>query len=282
MSSDLERALLTQGKLVSKEMESLLPQGDDRISSAMRYSALSSGKKIRPFMLITIAEIFGVEKKHSLRVAAAVEMVHSYSLIHDDLPSMDDDDFRRGLPSCHKKFDEATAILAGDSLLTLAFEILADPATHPDSSIRCHLIKVLAENIGHSGMAGGQMLDLIYEREIPANYTQLVEMQWMKTARLFMASCSMGAILGYASLKEQQHLTKYAELFGLAFQFMDDLEDVSENKVLSDNNVVKLLGEKETKLAIKKLVDEAYKELTFLDKKFKMLESLLSEFYLFD
>ena len=212
-------------------------------------------------MLVTTADIFKVDPSYSKRVAAVIEIIHSYSLIHDDLPSMDDDDYRRGNPSCHKKFDEATAILAGDSLLTLAFEILSDEASHSDSLIRCKLIKILAENIGCNGIAGGQMYDLLYEKEVYATYQEVLNMHWMKTARLFTASCSMGAILGAASLEDHQHLVKYADFFGLAFQFVDDLEDVSEKKELSNNNIVKLIGLEETKKEIKNLIDKSRKEL---------------------
>jgi len=270
----INQLLLKTSAIVQKEISALLPQTEDRISQAMRYSALSSGKRLRPFMLISAADMFKVNRRYSLRAAAAIEIVHSYSLIHDDLPAMDNDDYRRGNLSCHKKFDEATAILAGDSLLTLAFEILADPETHPDSNIRCNLIKILAENIGSSGMAGGQMYDLLYEREIIATYPQMVNMHWMKTARLFMASCLMGSTLGSSSLEEQQHLMKYAEFFGLAFQFIDDLEDVSENEPLSNNNIVKLIGYEETKAAIHELIVQARAELGFFSANGEILDLL--------
>ncbi len=269
----IDQLLSTTNAIVQQEISALLPVTEDRLAQAMRYSALSSGKKLRPFMLISAADMFKVERRHSLRAAAAIEIVHSYSLIHDDLPAMDDDDYRRGNLSCHKKFDEATAILAGDSLLTLAFAILADPATHPDSNIRCNLIQILAENIGSSGMAGGQMDDLLYEREILANYPQMVNMHWMKTARLFMASCSMGSTLGSASLEAQQHLIKYAEFFGLAFQFIDDLEDVAENKLLN-NNIVQLIGYEETKIATYKLIEQARAELNFFSGEGDVLDLL--------
>ena len=273
----VEQLLKISSDSIQKILVNLLPKAEDRLSQAMRYSTLSMGKRLRPFMLVTIADMFKVDYVYSRRVAAVIEIIHSYSLIHDDLPSMDNDDYRRGNPSCHKKFDEATAILAGDSLLTLAFEILADEATHSDSLIRCNLIKILAENIGYNGIVGGQMYDLLYERELCATYQEMLNMHWMKTARLFIASCSMGATLGKASLEDHQHLIKYAEFFGLAFQFVDDLEDVSEKKELNSNNVVKLIGLEETKKEIKNLVEKARKELLNFDGKAQILDSIAAQ-----
>jgi farnesyl diphosphate synthase len=277
MTLSIEQLLLETSETIEQEISSLLPKGDDQLYQAMRYSALSSGKRLRPFMLLSTADMFGVKREYSLRVAATIEIIHSYSLIHDDLPAMDDDDFRRGLPSCHKKFDEATAILAGDSLLTLAFEILADKATCDDSDIRCQLIKILAQNIGYDGMAGGQMSDLIYERHTSPNYEEVLKMHWMKTAKLFMGSCLMGAKLGSASTKEQEHLAKYGEYFGLAFQFIDDLEDVAEGKTLSNNNVVKIIGYEETKIKAIELISKAKDELISFNQNANILTSLADQ-----
>lgn len=270
----IDQLLITTSEEVQQEISSLLPSSKDRLSEAMRYSALSAGKRLRPFILLATADMFEVNRSNSIRAAAAIEIVHSYSLIHDDLPAMDDDDFRRGIPSCHKKFDEATAILAGDSLLTLAFEILSDEKTHNNGEIRCLLIKTLAQNIGSTGMAGGQIYDLIYERESIASYDQILQMHWMKTARLFIASCLMGSILGSASLEAQQHLIKYGEFFGLAFQFIDDLEDVQQQKPLSNNNIVTLIGYEETKIAAIKLIAQAQEELVFFKENGKNLNDL--------
>ncbi len=268
-------------ELVDQQIAALLPKGQDRLLQAMRYSALSSGKRLRPFILIRTAEIFNVKPEYSLRVAAALEITHSYSLIHDDLPAMDNDDLRRGLPSCHKKFDEATAILAGDALLTLAFEIIADKSTHPDAAIRCELIKILTSSIGSDGMAGGQMLDLIYEKEVNADYLQIVNAQYMKTARLFMACCEIGATLGYASSKEKEHLSEYGRNFGLAFQFIDDLEDIEKAKPLSNNNIVKLIGKEKTLLEAQDFIAKARKKIEiFADKNF-FLDKLASQLLTF-
>jgi farnesyl diphosphate synthase len=274
---DLNYLLEETAKLVDKEIKALLPTGDDRLSCAMRYSALSMGKRLRPFILLSVADMFKVERKYSLKAAAAIEIIHSYSLIHDDLPAMDDDDFRRGMPSCHKQFDEATAILAGDALLTLAFEILSDPFTHPDASVRCSLIQILAKNIGVDGISGGQMLDLIYEREIQADYAALVNTHWMKTARLFMASCQMGAKLGFADELSMQHLMKYGEYFGLAFQFVDDLADLKQDKPLSNNNVVKLMGEGAIKLIVQELLEKAKQEVMFFTDRDEYLTQVVEQ-----
>jgi len=273
-NSSIEQQLSNISALVNQEIDFLLPNYQDRLSMAMRYSTLSSGKRLRPFMLLMTADMWNVDRRYSLRAAATIEIIHSYSLIHDDLPAMDDDDYRRNMPSCHKKFDEATAILAGDSLLTLAFEILADSTTHPDPAIRCNLIKILAENIGINGMAGGQMYDLTFEQEIKAEYNDLVKMQMMKTSKLFMACCKMGAILGKAKEEEQMHLVKFAEYFGLAFQFIDDLEDIKQNKPLSNNNIVKLIGQDKTYTIAKNYIESARKELLIFGQKSIILDQL--------
>lgn len=265
--------------LVNKKIEDLLPIDNDKLSMAMRYGALSVGKRLRPFILISVADIFNVNRESSLRAAAAIEIIHSYSLIHDDLPAMDNDDFRRGLPSCHKKFDEATAILAGDALLTYAFEILSDPLTHIDANIRCNLIRILAENIGYKGIAGGQILDLDYERNILANYDQLLNMHWMKTARLFIASCLVGAELGSADKIFTNHLMKYGEYFGLAFQFIDDLADLTQEKPLCNNNIVKLIGENKAKVKIRELLQNAKNELIIFNDKALYLNELADQLF---
>jgi len=207
-------------------MADLLPDGNGpeaRLFEAMRYGALGPGKRLRPFLAISSARLFGVPDARSLRVAAAVELLHCYSLIHDDLPAMDDDDLRRGRPTVHKAFDEATAILAGDALLPLAFEILTDAATHPDAEIRCALASGLAQAVGARGMVGGQMLDL----QPPAEPTfgDVVRMERLKTGALFAFACESGAMLGEADTAARAALYAYAMDMGLAFQIVDDLLD---------------------------------------------------------
>lgn len=194
--------------------------------AAMRHGALNGGKRLRPFLLIEAASLFGVEVADALAAACALECVHCYSLVHDDLPAMDDDDLRRGKPTVHRQFDEASAILAGDSLLTLAFDILADPASHPDPAVRAELVMRLARAAGCGGMAGGQALDLDAEhRELDAE--AIVTMQAMKTGALIRYACEAGAVLGGADEREQAALSAYGEAIGRAFQLADDLLDVT-------------------------------------------------------
>ncbi|WP_291829311.1 polyprenyl synthetase family protein [Bosea sp. (in: a-proteobacteria)] len=204
----------------------------ERLLAAMRHGALGGGKRLRPFLTLETARLFGVAPEAALRAGAAVELVHCYSLVHDDLPAMDDDDTRRGRPTVHKAYDEASAILAGDTLLTYAFEVLADPATHPSGEIRAALVLALAQASGLGGMAGGQMLDLAAEGRFgngePAALTeaQIRQLQAMKTGALLAASVGMGAILGGASAAQRTALASYGRALGAAFQVADDILDV--------------------------------------------------------
>jgi len=204
----------------------LAPSGlEARVYEAMRYSALSPGKRLRPFLVLSGAGLFGVARRCALQVAAAVEMVHAYSLVHDDLPAMDDSDLRRGRPTCHKEFDEATAVLAGDGLLTMAFEVLSDPDTHGDPAVRCELVGALAGAAGAAGMVGGQMIDLIAENR-SLDIGAITRLQRMKTGALIAFSCEAGAILAKAPSESRLALRGYAHDLGLAFQIADDLLDV--------------------------------------------------------
>jgi len=201
----------------------------ERLMAAMRH-ATTGGKRVRPFLVVESAALFGIEEKAALPVATAFECVHCYSLVHDDLPAMDDDDLRRGQPTVHKAFDEATAILAGDALLTLAFDLLA--RLDLDAERRVALIALLAQSSGIGGMAGGQMLDLeaegrFYEDKKPLSLStaEIERLQSMKTGALLSAACTAGAILGSASEKDRAALARYAKALGLAFQIADDLLD---------------------------------------------------------
>jgi len=196
-----------------------------RLFDAMRYSALGGGKRLRPFLVLASSRLCGVADDRSLRVGAALEMIHCYSLIHDDLPVMDDDDLRRGQPTCHKAFDEATAVLAGDALQSLAFEVLAHPASHPSGNVRSDLVHALAVAAGARGMAGGQMIDLLVGDELP-DVATIARMQRLKTGALIGFACESGAILGQAGDERRQALQHYARDVGLAFQIADDLLDV--------------------------------------------------------
>ena len=194
-----------------------------RVVEAMRYSALGQGKRLRPFLVVESAALFGVPREQALRVGAALECVHCYSLVHDDLPAMDDDDLRRGKPTAHKAFDEATAILAGDALLTFAFEILSDEATHPDPHVRLKLISKLAQAAGKAGMVGGQMLDIEAETRATSSLADITRIQSLKTGALFRFACEAGAVLAGA---DPAPLRQYADNIGLAFQIADDILDV--------------------------------------------------------
>lgn len=227
-SPKLQQAMEECREKVNKTISSLLPETDlaeAPLFDAMRYAALGGGKRLRPFMVLESARVFGVDQGRARRVAAAAEFVHCYSLVHDDLPAMDNADTRRGKPALHKAYDEATAILAGDALLTIAFEILSDPETHEDPRVRIELVANLAGAIGMHGMVGGQMLDLIGEKK-EFDVGTISRMQRMKTGKLIAFCCEAGAILGKANPAHRQSLRNYAHDLGLAFQVTDDLLDV--------------------------------------------------------
>ena len=198
----------------------------DRLFDAMRYASLNGGKRVRPFMVIETARLFDVENEGVRRAATALECIHCYSLVHDDLPAMDDDDLRRGVPTTHKKYDEATAILAGDGLLTHAFVILSSEETHSDAAIRSALVQSLAVAAGPIGMVGGQMLDIDAEHN-EKNEKEVLTLQAMKTGALLRTGCDMGAIIAGASAEDRQTLIRFGEVVGLTFQLADDLLDAT-------------------------------------------------------
>lgn len=223
-------------KTTASEIEALLDQLlalktslAPRVTEAMRYSALAQGKRLRPFFVSESARILGADHHQALRVGAALECIHCYSLVHDDLPAMDDDDLRRGKPTCHIAYDEATAILAGDGLLTVAFEIIADPATHADGSVRADLALELARAAGHNGMVGGQMLDLAAEQKQSHDLDEIIAIQSLKTGALFRFSLEGGAILAQAGPADRTAMQTYADKVGLAFQIADDILDVESS-----------------------------------------------------
>jgi farnesyl diphosphate synthase len=191
----------------------------------MRYAVFAGGKRLRPFLILSGGRLFGVPQNRALRAAAAIEALHTYSLVHDDLPCMDDDDLRRGRPTAHRQFDEATAVLAGDALLTIAFQILADPATHPSGSVRAELVAGLAAAAGAEGMIGGQMMDM-QASEHAYGADEVILLQRMKTGALFEFACEAGPILAEAGAEDRRRLRDYARDLGLAFQIADDLIDV--------------------------------------------------------
>lgn len=224
----LKQAMASAAVNVEATLQKVMASEDEperRLFDAMRYAALGGGKRLRPFLVLQGAGLFSVSRKSALRVAAAIELVHCYSLVHDDLPAMDDDDLRRGKPTVHKAFDEATAILVGDALLTLAFEVLSHPDTHPNPEVRCKLVAALARAAGAHGMVAGQMIDLsVGARE--ADIGEITRLQRLKTGALIEFSCEAGAILGQAGESQHEALRGYAHDLGLAFQIADDLLDV--------------------------------------------------------
>lgn len=222
-----EDAMVQCGRDVGALLDELLPPVSGprgQVVEAMRYACLDGGKRLRPLLLISTAALFDAPPAGTLRAAAAVEMVHCYSLIHDDLPAMDDSDIRRGRPAVHRRFDEATAILAGDGLLSLAFAVMADPATDQDPAVRSDLVSGLAHASGPDGMVGGQMIDLSAERA-SLDLAGITELQQLKTGALIAYACEAGAILGRAGEADRAALAGYAGDLGLAFQITDDLLD---------------------------------------------------------
>ncbi len=235
--TDFDQSLSAVAAAVENRLGAILdqPGTPERLTAAMRHAVLAGGKRLRPFLVVASARLFGADDApgDALSVAAAAECLHCYSLVHDDLPSMDDDDLRRGQPTVHRAFDEATAILAGDALQTLAFELLAAPATHPDPAVRAALVLDLATASGRAGMVGGQMLDLAAEGRFGAGAPALLgeaeirNLQALKTGALIRASCTLGARLAGADAAGLAAITRYGEILGLAFQLADDLLDAT-------------------------------------------------------
>ncbi|MGH6851779.1 MAG: polyprenyl synthetase family protein [Methylocella sp.] len=234
-TSEFEARLAANAAATERMLDSLLNSAilpgetvrPARFLEAMRYACLDGGKRFRPFLLIETARLLGAEGEGALRVAAAVEMVHCYSLVHDDLPALDNDDLRRGRPTTHKAFGEATAILVGDGLLTYAFDVMADPATHKDPGVRAELVLALARAAGLGGMIGGQVLDLEAEQALERPTAEAVlKLQAMKTGALLQYAVEAGAILGRAGAKARAALSRYGRALGAAFQVADDILDV--------------------------------------------------------
>ena len=263
----------------------LMPPGlESRVYEAMRYSALAPGKRLRPLLVLAGARLFGVQRRSALQVAAAIEMVHAYSLIHDDLPAMDNSDLRRGRPTSHKEFDEATAILAGDGLLTMAFEVLAHPDTHGDPAVRCELITALATAAGPAGMVGGQMIDLIAEKQV-LDIGAITRLQRMKTGALIAFSCEAGAVLAKAAGELRIALRGYAHDLGLAFQIADDLLDVEGSAAETGKPVgadaaagkatfVSILGVERARAQADLLVGQAVAHLDLFEQRAELLRQI--------
>ena len=287
ITAPLELALADAARKVEAELNSLLGgdySTDDQLLAAMRHATLGGGKRLRPFLVIQSAGLFRVPPGAAVRVGAAIELIHCYSLVHDDLPAMDDDDLRRGKPTVHKAFDEATAILAGDALLTMGLEVLADPDTHPNPAIRAELCLALARAAGAFGMVGGQMLDLEAETRESLDIGAITRLQRLKTGALIAFSCEAGAILGQAPQPLREALRAYAHDLGLAFQITDDLLDVEGTREETGKGVgkdeaagkatfVSILGVERARAQADILASQATAHLSVFDTKADLLRA---------
>jgi farnesyl diphosphate synthase len=283
----LKQAMASAAVDVEAALQKVMESEDEperRLFDAMRYAALGGGKRLRPFLVMQGAGLFSVSRRSAQRTAAAIELVHCYSLVHDDLPAMDDDDLRRGKPTVHKAFDEATAILAGDALLTLAFEVLSHTDTHTNPEVRCRLVAALARAAGAHGMVGGQMIDLSAEgREIDIG--EITRLQRLKTGALIGFACEAGAILGQAGESQHEALRGYAHDLGLAFQIADDLLDVEGTveevgKAVGKDadqgkaTFVSILGPERARDQANMLVEQAAAHLAIFDEKANFLRKV--------
>lgn len=280
-------ALACAQKSVDAKLDQILDlttSPDAVLIEAMRYAVFNGGKRIRPFLVLESSRLFGVSETSSARVAAALELVHCYSLVHDDLPAMDDDDLRRGQPTVHRKFDEATAILAGDALLTLAFEVLSVPDTHPNPATRCELVSLLARTSGIRGMVGGQMIDL-NAAEKGLDITEITRLQRLKTGGLIEFGCVSGAILGQAQGSSRDALKGYAHDLGLAFQIADDLLDaegseeetgkaVGKDAAMGKATFVGIMGVERARDQARFLAEQAVEHLAIFDEKADSLRAM--------
>jgi farnesyl diphosphate synthase len=272
---------------VEAALEDLLPPvegAEARLIEAMRYATLGGGKRLRAFLAMESAALFSVDRRCAARVGAAIEMVHAYSLVHDDLPAMDDDDLRRGKPSCHRAFDEATAILAGDALQTRAFEVLAEPDTHSNPEARCELVVALAHAAGARGMVGGQMIDMVSEGQ-SLNAEQITRLHALKTGRLIQVGAEAGAILGRAALAQRHLLAAYGRDLGAAFQIADDLLDATgtteetgktagKDEAAGKATLVSVLGVERARSQAEALASQAARHLESFGAKADLLREL--------
>lgn len=287
MSQQLREELARIQQEIDASFDALLPVPDDarsRLFEAMRYAAIGGGKRMRPLLLTATAALYGVDRERAVRVATALEAIHVYSLIHDDLPCMDDDAMRHGKPTVHKAFDEATAVLAGDSLHAFAFEVLSDPATSGDPFVRAELVHMLATSSGAHGMAGGQMMDIVAETasfDLPT----VTRLQQLKTGALLTAAVEMGAILGHVPPEGRLHLRGYARDIGLAFQIADDLLDAMGDEAVAGKALRKdaaqgketflsLLGVESARERAQMLVDQAITHLSSYGEEAELLRAV--------
>jgi farnesyl diphosphate synthase len=285
----LRLAMAQAAEEIDQALGILLPteEGPEaRLYAAMRYAAIGGGKRLRGFLVLEGARQFGVSRNAALRVAASIEMIHAYSLVHDDLPAMDDDDLRRGKPTAHKAFDEATAILAGDALQAQAFAVLAEEDTHPDPAARIDLVRCLARAAGARGMCGGQMLDMLAELHGGSfDESTIGRLQTMKTGKLIEFSAEAGAVLGKAAASQRHALVGYGRDLGAAFQIADDLLDATSSEAETGKRtgkdaeagkatLVGLLGLERARLQAERLVAQAKSHLDAFGEKADLLRML--------
>ena len=287
--SPIEPALNEAALFMEDVLQEVLPEPvgpQARVIEAMRYATVGGGKRIRAFLVLQSGRQFGVDRRALSRVAAAVECVHAYSLVHDDLPAMDNDDMRRGKPTVHRQFDEATAILAGDALLTHAFTLLASHETHPDPHVRADLVLRLSQAVGFAGMVGGQMIDIGGKAALE-DIGQITRMQRLKTGALISFACEAGALMGRSSLQMRHALTNFAHDLGLAYQIVDDLLDFEGDPALMGKaarkdekagkaTFVTVLGPERARAQAEILASQGAAHLDVFDEKADLLRSLVS------
>ncbi|HUC19159.1 MAG TPA: farnesyl diphosphate synthase [Acetobacteraceae bacterium] len=283
----LRQALADAAETVGAALDTLLPESEgpeNRLDQAMRYAALGGGKRLRAFLVMQGAGLFAVNPTCAARAAAAVEMLHAYSLVHDDLPSMDNDDLRRGRPSTHRAFDEATAILAGDALQARAFEVLAEPDTHADPQARAELVLAFGAAVGPRGMVGGQMIDMLAEGRTLST-PEVTRLQAMKTGRLIQFSAEAGAILGRAPAVQRHALAHFGRELGAAFQIADDLLDTEasteqmgktagKDREAGKATLVAVLGPARARAQAERLAEQAASHLEPFGERADLLRAL--------
>jgi len=285
----LRRAMAGAATEIDGALDTLLPQVEGpeaRLFEAMRYATIGGGKRMRAFLVLEGAALFAVSRDAALRVGSAIEMLHAYSLVHDDLPAMDDDDLRRGKPTAHKAFDEATAILAGDALQAQAFQVMASEETHADPWVRAELCRCLARAAGPRGMCGGQMLDMLAEQATePADEAMVGRIQMLKTGKLIEFSAEAGAILGKAPGPLRHALSAYGRELGAAFQIADDLLDATataeetgkatgKDAGAGKATLVSLLGIERARIQAERLAEQAQRHLDAFDDRADLMRAL--------
>ena len=290
MKKNISSNIFKEKNSFNKFLKKLLSQylSNNYLDRVILYGSLNGGKRIRPYLVKEFAKIKKIKPSYYKRLSASIELIHCYSLIHDDLPSMDNDDFRRGKPSVHKKFDEAQAILAGDSLHDLAFEILSSKKTHPNSKIRLQLIKILSKSLGSKGLAGGQSLDLLYEKK-STTLKKIQNMYEMKTGELFKFCCQGPFIMSRSNSKEIEFANDYGKVFGLIFQIVDDYMDITgeqirigktpgKDKEQGKNTILKYFNNRDIDKFCKKIVDDFISNNKYYFKKWPRLKDVLFYF----